>query len=332
MDYSNELNLLLKEINFADSKILRSNFKGGYFVILGNYHGDDVILRTAPIGDLDKIARFKREYEASKILASFNSNSKSSIINFTEVIDIRKSKGLYWSIRSYSKDQTLAIDERYNQAMIHGYDIIRQKFVDSYHPIVKNIINIVGLIQKIDINAVKEGVDIKLFTPRLEKDLKKIDIKKIERLLDVKFDSQINFYKYNSDEYSDKSNIRANMGDLIPPNIIVSPNNQITLYDYEWFCFDNYIVDYSSLWLFFWRYPKWQNAISKKVLITEKNKMFFSMSLIRELISWYAGAFSISEKNKLKRRVNFYKKHIWLKYLKATGESFESIMKVKADI
>lgn len=329
MNYLNELDSLMKEINFASSKILRSISSRGYFIILGKYRNLDVVLRTAPITDLAKTIRFKREHEASKILASFNSNSKISVVNFTKVIDVQESRSLCWSIRSYSKDQTLAIDERYLQDELHGYDVIRRKFIDNYQPIVENIINTVLSVQKIDGNIIDKDVSNKLFTPRLDRSLEKIDIKKIERILEIKIKNSIDFYNHNIDEYCDNCNTCANMGDLIPPNIIVGPDNQITLYDYEWFCLDNYMVDFSSLWLFLWRYPKWQKALNSVIITSDKDKKFFRMSLVRELISWFGGAFSINETKKLHHRVNFYKNHVWSRYLEAAGESFNTIMKAR---
>lgn len=329
MNYSNELNLLMKEIKFTSSKILRSNPGGGYFVILGKYNGIDVILRTTPVSDSARIVRFKREYKASKILASFNSNAKSNIINFTEVIDVQESSSLCWSIRIYSKDQTLAINERYSQEVMHGYDTIRQKFINDNQIIISNIVKIVSSVQKIDCDIFNKPDNKNLFITRLEHNLENIDIEKIEKLLETNIDKSLKYYSQNIMEYCDKKNTRANMGDLIPPNIIVNRYKKVILYDYEWFCCDNYIIDYSSLWLFLWRYPKWQNTICENVLITEKDKVFFRMSIVRELISWYAGAFSIKESDELCHRITFYKGHIWLKYIIAAGESFEAMMEVR---
>lgn len=321
MNYQNTLEKIYKEINFVKSKVINKYLDGGFFVI-GEYKGRSAILRTSPVSNKNKIIKMQREYEGSKIIDSYCQNNDLKI-SFNKIITSGTNQDLKYIIRKYSKDETLSMHEENNKPVLHGFDIIRDTFINDSGVILDDLINNIRNLQKIDSRIIKNSTkNLKLFSNRFDYTIPQNKVEIVERELNVVLDSQMEFYSEHLDEYCSDENIKICMGDLIPPNILVTKDKHIILLDLEWFGIDNYMFDFSYLWLYLWKYPKWQKYLMSKIIITQKDKNFFHLSIIRSLINWYSHAFETAKGADLEYKVNFYQNHIWLKYLKAVEKSF----------
>ena len=319
MNYLKTLDLIYQESSFVPDKIIKA-YAGSSFFVIGKYRGETAILRTSPLDDKDKLEKLSRESEASRIINDYIKH-KSDKISFNAILASGQKNDLAYSIRKYQDIPTLSPDNEDNTSILHGLDLIRNTFLDRDKIILKSIINNINNLQKIDVDFAKS------FKNRFKFELQDKDIELIKKYLSIDLTSQQKFYLANSKNYCSESNLKICMGDLIPPNILVDRNFDITLFDFEWFCADNYMLDLSFFWLFLWRYPNWQQNLLLNIAVTDQDKLFFQMSVIRILISWYGEALLSSTGLELNKKVEFYKKHIWLDYLKVSGQSNNLILK-----
>jgi len=328
MDYSDSLDKIYERVGFKEIKRIKFSEKSGYFVILGEYLGEKVVLRTTPVFDQGKISKLTREYQFSLHAEEFNRNSNKKI-SHARVLLTDSDSVLFWSIRQFLDSKTLGEDVDHDKEVLHNFDLIRSEFIDHSSDLVNSIVQNIELIKMMKKNnLLPKEVDYGLFTKRLHEDLSKYDIPKIEKLLSVNLSKQASFYNLSKEQYFADNNLSVVMGDLIPANIIVSNDKNITLFDFEWACVDNYQFDLTYLWLYLWRYENWQKDLGQYILKNHQDQTFFQLSVIRQLIAWFNDALLTKDSSELERITTFYKKHKWLKYLKVAGSSTGEFLKI----
>lgn len=319
VDYQKIVNHLMKKIGFSAIKEFRKVSSSGLFVILGEAEGEKVVLRTSPISLEDKIAKLKKEFVISQALKDINHSS-----GFVKVLRMGEFSNLFWSLREYSSGEILS-EENLDNEILHGFDNIKEKYLGMGGKIISNTVSEIKLIQGLSRKTFSEDTD---FKARFSLELAPDSLIKLSALLEISFEGIIQKHKKIEQQVSNSRPQVFAMGDLIPSNIIID-NNQVKLFDFEWFSVDNQIFDYSFFWLFLWRYKEWQDLLISLVIKTDDDKIIFQLNIIRILTAWFQEAMSVKSRAEQIKRIDFYKNHTWFKYLQSAGQSFEEIMNVK---
>lgn len=321
-----EFEPILQSLNvkIVDEMNASENEKKNQALIHGKINGQEVLLKIVPKKDINKISGLKKEALVDNIIEKHNTDFPVQYINKAGVLSTGSNENYAWIIRRYYTGRALAKIK--GDVVLMGYDILPNKYLLNRKEIINQIVNNLESFKTIkkDFGKVKG----EQFPQRYESNLENYCIKEIEKGLTISLSDQVDFYNKNKAEYFYKDNICATVGDLVPANIILKEDNQIIFSDFEWFCFDNYLMDATFLWSFLWRYPDWQNDLLQLSVKDEQEKLFFRMSLIRQIIGKYSITFDPKYQKKLKR-IEALKKHAWTEYLMAAGESFEAIIKVR---
>jgi len=322
-DYENIIN----NLNFIEKLSIRKNFEKGYYIVRGDINGRDVLLKIIPNKDKDRVDKFTRELTVDKIIDKHNEYIDRPLINVTEILTSGKNKDYFWVIRKYYPGTSLARLEGTRSFL--GYDRIRPKFIISRKKIVSQIVESISALQELTNDFRKLGVKKRSFQSRYNNDIEKNSLNQLEKKLSVDLTNHRDIFNRISDKYLSREQLVATHADLSPANIIVRNDGKLFLSDFERFCFDNYTLDFAYLWLFLYRYSKWQKELVKLSLHNDQDRELFLASIIRILtqqIYWPADSAGLSKD--LVKRIDYTKKHKWFKYLKASGESFEALMKV----
>lgn len=320
-DYRN----LIKKINIYEKEVIRKNLKHGFFIIHGSYDKKDVLVKAVSKKEKDKVKSMEKEISVNQILQ----NKFKKIFIGTKVIKVGQNKDFVWIIRDYYEGESLANSEDKNE-IICGYDKLQKKYLSYKTTIIKQVIKNLNLLRKIDINTFKA---VPFFEGKYKIDLEKYYLSDIENGIQYDINKSVNYYNKIKKDFFNKDNVKANIGDLNPSNVIITKEIKVLFADFEWFSFDNYMMDLSFFWLFLWRYPDWQKEFLEKAINNNSDKLFFLASIIRQIIGWYDHIYRndrLLTSNVISDRIN-YKNHIWTKYLIAAGESFDAIIKVSND-
>lgn len=316
----NILARVAKEQSFQIDKTLKER-EGVFVVVLGGYINEKAILKVA---DINEGKDFTREIERNKILDSLLLGS-SDIINHPKILKSGINEHYNWIIREFVEGESLSGnfgDERY----FFGYDVVDDKFINKRDIITTQLVEYLKIAKSIKADKTHEHM-----SSRYNFDINKYDWALISKKINVDLSNQMDFYKKILAQYSDTSNQSLCFGDLNPGNVLIGENDEVIFSDFEWLCFDNFTFDVAFLWLFLWRYPDWQKYLVDNLISGDKEKEFFRASIIRQIIAYYSGPVVSLEGEKFNQFVNFHRKH-WIKYLVACGESFEALMKVKAEV
>ncbi len=296
------------------------NLKRGLFVASCNWDGQRILLKAvSSIGWPDKAETFKKEIQVN----SFFDQSHADLPH-PKVLKSGENEGLIWIIRTYVEGESLSEDNKKHHILL-GYDLIKPKFFAQSEKILDQTIKIISALQAISPN------DRAYRTNRYERDLSVYNLAAIEGGIDKKLRQSVDFIDLNSQLYFSEKSLCASHGDLSPSNLIVTPVGDIVVTDFEFFSKDNRVMDIAFLWLFCWRLPEWQQLITKRLIGTETDKVFFRFSIIRTILGWYDGVYDHNRAPSLtlSEKRQKYKDHIWTRYLEAAGQSYEKIISTK---
>jgi len=317
---------IIKGISFIEITPVKKDFDNGRFIVRGKIKRRDVLLKVLPKSDVNRVDSYKKEFMVDKILDKHNMDITKPVIIKAEVLTIGENKKYFWIIRKYYSGTSLS-NYYPDKAFLRGYDVIRKKFL---------------LYRSRIIDSISENI---ISSQKMTKDLRKLNATKssMYRRYETEYDigiviktgecigrdlTKVNelLGEHKKIYYSNEFKV-ANMGDLVPPNIIIRDVDNVIFSDYEWFCMDNNTMDVANLWLYLWRYPKWQKRLIEKLVTNDIQRKNFRYSVCRILLSKYTSIVSGSWGEI--EMMDYYKKHKWSKYLVASGESFEALMKVR---
>ena len=331
IDFIEKKNRLLRDLGFVEKEILKDGTFSGRFVILGEYHKEQAIIRVIASDDQDNIKKLKREILSVEAV-QLDNKIKNCII--AKQLKNGKTDEFVWSIRKYYNYKILADQALDKKGLFHGFDTIDNEFVLQYRPIIKSMVENLEILQSTaDYYRTKYNVS-DLISEKYLFDFSKFNYKLLARAIPMNFDILKDLYKSQSNFYNYQKNLVPCHGDLSPANLLIDNKKNTIMLDLEYFCFDHSFLDVVYFYLFVWRYPKWQEEIIQKIIITEQDKINFRISVIRIILSCYnegLEGFKKYDDDLLSQKIPLYRDHIWPKYLQAAGESFEAIVKVKTE-
>jgi hypothetical protein len=323
-NYREAYKKLIKELNFQELQVVRKDFNEGVFLLTGQINKKPVFFKIFPLFDKRRLEGIRKEVKVDKIIKKHNEMRTSVFIDRTEILNYGNNKDFNWLIRTFYQGETLGQikSSLENAIFADKLSVIRREFL-------LNRDNIINQIAKniFDFRTINYSDEF-LFSRRYKSNIEEYDIGTVEEALNIKLKNQLFFYKFNKIQYFRKSNINACIGDLTTTNILIKNNGDLFFSDFEWFSFDNQMMDIAFLWLYLWRYPDWQHIFLKHFIEEQKDKFNFRASIIRILTDLFNLKFDkkIILNDKILGVRKAYKNHIWAKYLIAAGNSFETII------
>lgn len=302
---------------FKDSKNLEQ------FIYLGNYHGKLALIKLYSTKNREKSSNLFREYNITKLLKK-RVDDKKIPLNFISVLEAGSFEGYNWLIREYIPGKSLGDDAKNHQQPLYldSYSFIKKEFEQLDDDLLDKIVKEIQLFQQIEFT----NSEFDEFDCRQRFDFSNVsesDLKAVSEGVDFGLGKQRE--KINS--APSKKQTVLTISDFAPGNILVSKKNQIFISDFEWLVKDNYLFDFTFLWLYLWRYPVWQEGLIKRVIKNQIDQKLFVSNLIKIILVTYPAVFSTKKNNQV--YISGYKNHIWTRYLQAAGESFEAIMEIK---
>lgn len=294
------------------------------FIYLGSYNSKLALIKLYSTKNQEKSGNLLREYEITKLIKK-NVDGKNIALDFIGVLKSGKFDGFNWLIREYIPGKSLGDDAKNHLQPLYldSYSFLEKEFEYKDENILDNIVKDIKLFQQIKIS----NSELDKFNCHQRFDLSKVsesDLEAISKGVGFGLDNQTK--KVDLVESPGEHNVLT-ISDFAPSNILVSKTNQIYFSDFEWLCRDNYLIDFTFLWLYLWRYPKWQRGLIQRVIKNQIDQKVFVSNLIKIILVTYPAIFSAGKRNQV--YVSGYKNHIWTRYLKAAGESFEATMNVK---
>lgn len=301
----------------------------GLYVAIGELNLRDVILKVVPKTEVGKVRGFYKEALVDNIIDKHNRDLANLIILKARVLAVGQNEHLAWIMRRFYTGQALSVSKNKKHHLIERLATIEKPYLADNTILDKIVSNLISL-QKLTTDLRKFGIRKEYFSRRFKVDLAGYNIKLFETGLGINLDNQIKYYEKHCKEYFDKQNVTACTGDMTPSNIICKKDGQLIFSDFEWFCLDNKTVDTAFLWLFLYKYKKWQKQLITSLITNEMDRNHFRLSVMRIILYWFNNAFESDDLDKqsvMNRK--YFRKHVWARYLDATGESFEALMKVK---
>src|SRR3989344_55144 len=311
--------LLENQISFSKETEYFFSEKAMIYITSGHVNGREVVLKVAGKANKNKTASLKKEIATYAIFKS-QKNSFPLDRMAVKIDDHGENENIIWILRRFYQGDTLTNYINRQKSLLNGYDFISPQFQDKPKEIITELLNILKPLQKIDNeDLIDSGAK---FVPRYKKDIEDYDTVTLSKMLDVDLSSSLLFYNEYKDQFFSEDNLVVCMGDFIPPNMIINKENKIVLTDFEWLCYDNQQLDITFLWLFLWRYQKWQKELELSV-IDGQDGIFFRSNAIRMILDWYCNLLDPrNEKTELlEKNIDLCKNHIWTRYLLAAGES-----------
>lgn len=312
---------LITKLKIDNCQILnQADLKRGLLVACCCQNGREILLR-AIIPKLwpEKVKTLKKEVKIDNFF------TKSSIfLPKPEVLASGEDNGWVWVTRLFIRGETIAHDDKKTRTLL-GYDLIKTKFNSKGDKILSQVDIILKDLGRI--NSPNE----ELRQNRYKKNLSGYDTGLIARGVGRNLSTVLAFVEEHRKSYFLSKSLCASHGDLSPTNLIFNDSEEVFITDFEFFSFDNRMMDTAFFWLFCWRQPEWQGKIVKKLVQNNEDEIFFRISVIRIILGWYNGIYAkgrpLTERLKQKRKE--YKNHIWVRYLLAAGESFKALVNVK---
>jgi|GEM_PF-1123211 len=315
-DYRNEYKNLISELEINKEKIIHANFEFGYFILSGEIHRRDILLKVAPVFDIKRVEHIFREAVADGIIERHNQDLKKPFIFRTKVLEVGQNQTFAWIIRRYYKGMSLADPTKDFQRKIPDrFSLLQVKYLKEKNKVLTQVIDNIESIQSLETDFRRLKIKKSFFEKRFLADFSNSDTEILQDLLDINLLPSFEYFTSNKGNYFSGQAITATISDLTPANLIIRKDGRLYFSDFEWFCFDNSTLDVAFFWLFLWRHPSWQK---KLVSLYSKNNNFYSdfrLSLIRIILTWYLRAWE-DQTNKGKDFFrNEYKDHAWTRYL-----------------
>lgn len=301
-------------LKIENTHSFKENYEDGFFVGQGEVGDEKVLVKIFSKQIKGKATGLSKEGKVGELL---HRNGLAVPL----VLDFGESQNYVWLIRKFYEGEALANFQ--NGAPFYGYDNLKQNLLDNPEKIITDLGENLKKLRIIKDNSV--------YSNRYKKELEAYPLSDIEEGLEVNLSKQISFYNQIKSEFLNEFNACASLGDLVPANIIVLENQEIMISDFEWFSFDNKMMDCAFLWLFLWQKPDWQDYLIDSLSMSKKEEDFFRASIIRQIIGWYHFTYNkkLEFNEKREFRKEFYKEHIWTRYLIAAGQSYDELLKVK---
>lgn len=314
---------ILKKIPLAGPDLMVGSVDSGVYIYKGEYKKTKALLKIVPLRDTEKIKKQQREILVSKIIINHNNLHPNQQIPATETLASGELGGFFWVIRKYINGDSLSGTREIKKGVpLVGYDYIKDEYLDS-----PEIVKII-LLKVLNVQSINSNLSlISKLDKRFVVDFDDSECLTAGKALDISLSKQASFFNQFKEEYFDKKNRKPCHGDLNPANIIIDNAGNVFLTDFEYFCLENYMIDYTFLWLYLWRYPRWQEAIEQ--CIHTEDWEFFRASIIRLTLPMYLKVFGRRNYHYDENVRRSHRSHVWLKYLIAAGESYETILKVK---
>lgn len=298
---------IFEKTGFIFEKKIRESQEIEYGIYCGKVEGAPVLLKIGPTSKYGK----KFEHELAVDLALENHDAKSKLVFAkNRVILVDSSRNFSWIIREFLLGDPLSsIPSEDEELFVHP---IAEEFILHEDVICKSIIDNIIALESIPQNKVKKICSLPRFPMKFDNEcLEKIGgVTGIDLVLPEKMKTALI-------DYGAEHSLAVCSGDLAPTNIIVNKNKAFFT-DFEWFCIDNKTVDVTYLWLFLWKYPKWQKVLlAEYTNRTGENLDFFHISRYRIILYWYKILFN-SEDGIDRREI--VKEHVWTVYLSETLE------------
>jgi thiamine kinase-like enzyme len=324
---SKKVQSIFSSLDFEEIKKIKFDEKKDDYILVGKIKNRHTLLKITNKKNKYKVGQFNKEKLVDKILEKHNKNLNNPLVIKTDVMGFGENDDFVWVARKYYPGLSLAAYRP--DKVLWGYDIVRSNFLFYKQKIIKAIVDNLFSIYSLETDFRKLAISREDLLQRYKKNLEDYDVKKIENELKISLEKQIAFFNKIKKDYFSKDNVKASVGDLSPSNIIIKNDRELIFSDFELFCFDNYTIDIAYLYLFLWRYKGWQKTLIDLTIKNSQDRDFFRASIIRELMFLYRWPFdSLKEKKNIDHK-EFNRKHVWRKYLEASGESFDAIMKVK---
>lgn len=329
MKINNEISEIFKSLNFLAESFLYANEERRHYIVAGRIADKEVLIKIYHKSNESKAKNLEEEWRAGEILRDLNLRSKKKI-NIIESLDFGRKADYVFLVRKYYKGTPFALDANTIEADFYfdKFSMVEKKFQLSSEKIANGIISNI-LVLKNTKGLSNDGFNItkrdrfpQNYSTEIYGSISmqlKIDLNKTKQFLD-------NMQK----DLSQGINLAVQTNDLTPTNIFITDNNEVLFSDFEWLGLENYLIDTAFLWLLLWRFPDWQSVLLNKIIVTEIDRDFFRVNVIRLILYYYQ---NITRTDLSDERDSFYKmvlsEHIWKKYLIAAGESFEAIMQVR---
>ncbi len=315
---------ILNELGFNFSEFVIEEADKGRLLIKGTFRGDPSLIKIYHKNP-EILERVDKEFTVDRMLDRFNSKHPDSKILKTDVIQKGEAGEFVWLIRRYYNGSSLA-DPRgklKDLNALFNHDLVQEKFVYSKEKILDQILNYLDSLQLIDGKFIElAGLSRNQVKPRFPLAVTNHPVTDLERQFQFSLSNQVEFFFGIKTLLLSKDNTTASVGDLLPSNIIIDKNFGVRFSDLELFCLDNRLSDLTYLWLFLWRLPDWQKYLVDRKIKTKEDKDLFRAVVIRTVTTnseWFDRLPDNENRNN----------HIWVRYLKAAGESFEAIIKTK---
>lgn len=307
---------IISRLKFDVEKTLREDLERGQFILVGSYNGTKSILKITSISNPVKAKNLEKEYIVTSAIFD------NTVFGRTLFFD--KNENYVCYVREYIQGHPLSAYNQDSSVVLYRYDILDKKVCVDKEKIINGITHSLDIIHEETYRKALMLSPRDYFGQRWNMDIKQYNVSSIEKGLKHSLKDQVDFYYKNFNSY--KENYSCCVGDLNPANILFD-GKDVRLVDLEWFSIDNSMLDISFLWLFLWRYPDWQELLLRNVA-SEREKDDFRASVIRQIIAWFDVVFD-PDKKVTKDNIEEYKAHIWARYVKAAGESFEALTNTK---
>lgn len=301
-----------KKFGISQFKILKTTGQGNFLVGMGNKDDRRYLIKIANKADSSQLNKISLEIANMNFLDRTIHGSKF----YTSVIGSWDDDDYKWLLREYIEGGSLSLYQDSDEVLM-GYDSLSSEYLNRGDEITGAVVEKVY-----DLQAISDFLDYKFAPQRFwssfsdDDGLKLLDIHQLDARPALDY-----FSKHRVDYFAAKK-IKISNCDLVPSNIIVSKDGRVYLTDFEWMTLDNYMMDFAQLWLYLWRYQNWQQSLLKKAIKSDADKENFRLSVVRAVLTFLLTATTA-------KKVQYYKNHLWRKYLIAASESFESLMNIK---
>ena len=310
-------------LGFKELVSIKKDIKSGYYISHGVIADKEVVIRILTKTDKLRVKNYKKELAISKILG--NGRPKETLSKFACAREIGENDKFIWSIRDYVDGEVISLYDP--KKILMGFDEINSKFVKKQDSIIRGVKENLGFLWSIE--PTKDDIGL---IERFDRNFDQNKIEFIESNLGISLSKQVKFYNENKDKVFSPENIKASFGDLIPANIIYTTDEKVVFLDFEWFSFDHYLADVSFFWLYLWNYPDWQKKLLDSFIEIENEKKSFQINVLRQLIGFYSqyiyNQFEHNSASVVEKRTIF-SKHIFTRYLKSAGESYDDLINTK---
>lgn len=285
----------------------------------------EFLLKLVTSKNAAKIQLYQKEVAISNIISTYLPN-----LHAIHALECGYLDNYFWVLREYMPGESLCQEDSISdtsRGLIYTLSNLKENFVSQRNSIIPIIANNIKILESS--KGLYNNIKTTSWNRRFCWPINANMLENIPKPLKSVFEQSLRF-KENG--YLSEESLCLSVSDLIPSNILISSGGEIYFFDFEWMCLDNYTTDMSMLWLFLWRYPDWQNELIYCLELDNNSKNYFLISVAKIIANWYAGIdwAKLEDKTEINQaKYQGYIDHIWVKYIKAAGESFEALMNVR---